>query len=72
VNSDNTLRPADCTKRPGLQQKDVIVQHDNAPPHSARWTVERIEEVGWKLLSQPPYSPDLAPSDFHLFEPLTE
>jgi len=26
--------------------------------------------MGWELLQHPPYSPDLAPSDFHLFGPL--
>ncbi|GBL66719.1 hypothetical protein AVEN_138150-1 [Araneus ventricosus] len=25
---------------------------------------------GWSLIQHPPYSPDLAPSDFHLFGPL--
>ena len=32
----------------------------------------KIEDLGWKLLTHPPYSPDLAPSDFHLFGPLKE
>ena len=43
----------------------------NVPPHRARQT-EKIEEMGWELLQHPPYSPDLAPSDFHLLEPLKE
>jgi transposase len=25
------------------------------------------EEFGWEILEHPPYSPDLAPSDYHLF-----
>ena len=28
--------------------------------------------TGWEVLPHPPYSPDLAPSDFHLFGPLKE
>ena len=28
--------------------------------------------MGWELLQHLPYSPDLAPSDFHLLEPLKE
>jgi len=28
--------------------------------------------MGWELLQHPPYSPDLAPSDFRLFGPLKE
>jgi histone-lysine N-methyltransferase SETMAR len=27
-------------------------------------------EMGWELLDHPPYSPDLSPSDFHLFRSL--
>ena len=64
------LQPAVRRKRPGLLKKDVILRHDNAPPHRARQTVQKIEEMGWELLQHLPYSPDLAPSDFHLFEPL--
>ena len=26
--------------------------------------------MGWKIMPQPPYSPKLTPSDFHLFGPL--
>ena len=31
-----------------------------------------IHDCGFEVLSQPPYSPDLAPSDFHLFRHLKE
>jgi len=41
-------------------------------PHSTCQTVEKIEEMGWELLPHPQCSPDLAPSDFHLFESLKE
>jgi len=40
------LRPAVRRKRPGLLNKGVILQHDNAPPHRARQRVEKIEEMG--------------------------
>ena len=61
------LRLAVRRKRPGLLKKCVILQHDNAPPHRARQTVDKIEKMGWELLQHPPYSPDLVPSYFHLF-----
>ena len=30
-------------------------------------TRQKLEEFGWEVLPHPPYSPDLAPSDYHLF-----
>jgi hypothetical protein len=52
--------------------RGVLLHHDNTKPHTARATQERFQEilVQWELLEHPPYSPDLAPSDFHLFGPL--
>ena len=46
------------------------VPHDNARPHSARITLEKILDFGWSVLFNPPYSPDFMPSDFHLFHSL--
>jgi transposase len=40
--------------------------HDNARPHSAAATVHFLNSWGWKILPQPPYSPDLATPDFYL------
>ena len=57
-------------KRPHLH--NVILHHDNARPHTARGTTAAIADKGWTVLPHPPYSPDLAPSDFHLFGPLKE
>jgi histone-lysine N-methyltransferase SETMAR len=57
-------------ERPGQLARGVLLQYDNARPHSARTTQERIQEMQWGLLEHPPYSPDLAPSDSHLFDPL--
>lgn len=57
-------------KRPDLQ--DVILHHDNARPHTANATTAAIAAKGWTVLPHPAYSPDLAPSDFHMFGPLKE
>ena len=49
-----------------------LLQNDNARPHTSLKTVEHIANLGWTVLPQPPYSPDLAPSDFHLFGPMKD
>jgi [histone H3]-lysine36 N-dimethyltransferase SETMAR len=64
------LRAAIRRKRPTVAMESVILLHDNARPHSAHLTMNKIASFGWELLDHPPYSPDLAPSDFHLFGPL--
>uniref|UniRef100_A0A914GXE4 Histone-lysine N-methyltransferase SETMAR n=1 Tax=Globodera rostochiensis TaxID=31243 RepID=A0A914GXE4_GLORO len=30
-----------------------------------------LQELGWEVLPNPPYSPDVAPSDYHLFRSLS-
>ena len=41
--------------------------HDDARPHSSAQTQDLITSFKCKQMDQPPYNPDLAPSDFHLF-----
>lgn len=68
----NKVRKAIHKKRTGMSSKGVILQHDNARPHTAAKTMAVIDQLHWEVLPHPPYSPDLAPSDFHLFGPLKE
>jgi histone-lysine N-methyltransferase SETMAR len=46
---------------------EYLLQHDNAQPQTSLNTVEHIVNIGWSVIPHPPFSPDLAPSDFHLF-----
>lgn len=66
------LRRAIQNKRRGLLSSGVLLLHDNARPHSAIHTQNLIKAFGWEQIDHPPYSPDLAPSDFHLFRYLKE
>ena len=44
----------------------VILLHDNARPHAAPVKIY-LETLNWEVLPHPPYSPDIAPSDYYLF-----
>jgi len=56
-------------KRPDYQnrQHKVIFLHDNAPSHTAKPVRDTLEALSWEVLPHAAYSPDLAPSDYHLF-----
>jgi transposase len=45
----------------------VVLLHDDARPHTAARTTALIKRLDWEIFDHPPYSPDLAPSDYHLF-----
>ncbi|UYV64686.1 hypothetical protein LAZ67_3001662 [Cordylochernes scorpioides] len=64
------LRAAIKRKRPGLLSRKVLLVHDNARPHAARTTQTLLESFKLEIFIHPPYSPDLAPSDFYLFPAL--
>jgi hypothetical protein len=68
----NYLRPAIKTKQHGLLSTGVILHHDNARPHTACATAATIEILQFECLPHPPYLPDFAPSDYHMFGPLKE
>ena len=44
--------------------------HDNAPVHTAGVTLDALKNSCFKPIHHPPYSPDLAPSDYYLFRHL--
>lgn len=64
------LHAALVKKRPGKLHRRILFHHDNAPAHSCKLSRAVLREYRWEILSHPPYSPDLAPSDFFLFPEL--
>ncbi|KAF2359703.1 Transposase type 1, partial [Trinorchestia longiramus] len=64
------LHRAIQNNRSDMLNKGVILLHDNARQHAAKLAQELIRSFGWEELDQPPYSPDLAPTDYHVFHHL--
>ena len=65
------LREAIRQKRPEKRAgKNWILPHDNARPHTAISVLQYIAKNSTVLLPQPPYSPELAPNDFFLYQKL--
>ncbi|KAK3101641.1 hypothetical protein FSP39_005107 [Pinctada imbricata] len=52
--------------------KGEFFHQDSAPVHKSVTAVAAIHDCGFNLIEHQPYSPDLAPSDFHLFPKVKE
>ena len=51
----------------------IVLLYDNARQHTARQTQALLrEQFHWDIFEHPPYSPDLTPSDFLLFQIMKE
>ncbi|CAD6999607.1 unnamed protein product [Ceratitis capitata] len=62
------LKAALIKKRSSLISRGGFVFHqENARPYKSLVTRQKHRELGWEVLMHPPYSPNLAPSDYHLF-----
>ena len=51
----------------GKVTKGVLFLHDNAPAHRVLATQKKLVYLGFQCLDHPPFPPDLAPSDYHMF-----
>ena len=66
-------------QRRGKLRRGILLQHDNARPHTSAQTLAKIRELGFTVIPHPPSpdlgftvipnppSPDLAPSEYWLF-----
>jgi len=61
------LKDISKEKHHGIFTKGVLFLHDNTPDYRALATQKKLAYLGFHSLDHPPYSPDLAPSDYHLF-----
>jgi len=61
------LRHAVKEKRREMLTRGPLLLHGNAPVHMSRAAQSIVKDIGFEQLSRPPYSPDLAPSNFYLF-----
>jgi len=57
-------------KGPSFQKKKIIFHQDIAPAHESVLAMGKLRDLHYELLEHPPFSPDLAPSDFCLFRKL--
>ncbi|GBP05812.1 Mariner Mos1 transposase [Eumeta japonica] len=56
-------------KRPQYYSRydKIILLQDNALPCVTAPVKNYLKTLDWEVLPHPPYSPDIAPSDYHLF-----
>ena len=59
-----------CQKTATNEGKNVLFHQDDAPCHKLIAMITKLHELHFKLLLHPPYSPDLAPSDYWLLADL--
>jgi len=64
------LQEAIKEKQPELINRKGVVFHYNVRPHTSLMTRQKLRELGWEVLMHPPYSLDLALSNYHLFRSL--
>jgi transposase len=64
----NVIKPLhrNFQKRYGRKYKSII-HFDNCSVHVSTDSEKALKKTNFKTLKHPPYSPDLAPSDFFLF-----
>ncbi len=59
-------------QRPQWGTKNLKIHHDKARPHTHQSVIAYLESQNFTIMDHPPYSPDLAPSDFWLFNQIKE
>ncbi|XP_017368133.1 histone-lysine N-methyltransferase SETMAR isoform X2 [Cebus imitator] len=67
---DEMHQKLQCLPLALVNRKGPILLHDNARPHIIQPTLQKLNELGYEVLPHPPYSPDLLPTNYHIFKHL--
>ena len=59
-------------QRPSYGTRGIKIHHDNGRPHVHEDVSHYLESEGLTIIPHPPYSPDLSPCDFWLFDLIKE
>jgi hypothetical protein len=54
INTLNKLKKCFWQVRPGKNPAEMLLQHDNARPHTSLRTWEHMTKMGWMVLPHPP------------------
>ena len=63
-----TFGKGDKRDRQASRCRGLVFCHDNAQPHKSKEVKAFLEAEKFVIMDHPPYSPDLASSDFWLFD----
>jgi len=66
---DEIHQKLQCLQSAVVNRMGAILHH-NTQPHVTQPTLQKLNELGYKVLPLPPYSPDLLPIDYHFFKHL--
>jgi hypothetical protein len=61
------LHRAIHNKKCGMPTSGIVLLHDNVCLHTVARTWALLEHFNWEPFDHHPYSPDLTPSNYHLF-----
>ena len=66
--TDDTYWRLQCLQLALVNRKDPILLHNNIQPHVTQPTLQKLNELGYKVMPHLPYSPDLLPTNYHFFK----
>ena len=67
---DDVHRKLQCLHPALINRKGPVFLHDSAWPHGTQPTLQKLNELGYKVSPHLPRSPDLSPADYHFFKHL--